>query len=122
VPAPQQLEYFLLQYAPNLLSDEHINVGVVLWMPSDLPNGFCTARFSSSWRVRVKNLSQKEDLILLAALFEDIERCLASPESRVEMLAMMQDSFSNMIRVSEIQKCVSQDPAMEIETIVARYL
>jgi hypothetical protein len=121
VPAPQQHEYFLLQYAPNALSERCVNVGLVLWTPAS-PSGFCTARFAPTWRMRVHSLDPRADIEMLAALFEDIERRLGNPDLRQEMLRMIQDSFSNAIRVSEKQRCILQDPNLEVEAIAARYL
>lgn len=122
VPTPEQLEYFLLQYAPSLLTDEGVNVGVVLWTPASPSSGFCGTRFAPSWRVRVQSFDPDADIETLAAIFADIERRLQTPDLREQMLTIIQDSFSNMIRASESRKCVCEDPTVEIEAIAARCL
>jgi hypothetical protein len=72
--------------------------------------------------MRVHSLDPHADIEMLAALFEDIERRLGSPDLRQDMLLMIQNSFSNAIRISDKQSCVLQDPNLEIEAIAARYL
>ena len=121
VPSLEQFDYFIVRYCPNLLTDEFINVGVVLWSRSSFPSGFCSARFAPSWQERVMALDPSADLDVLAAIFEDIKHRLDDPKSRQEMLGVIQDSFSQAIRISEKRECVSEDPTVELETIAARY-
>lgn len=123
MPALLELEYFLLLYAPNpsARDDECVNVGLVVFDSRSVSQGFCGARFAPSWQLRVKGVDPDADIDVLAATFRDIARQLEDPSLRAEMLTMIQESFSNSIRISQKQKCITKDPEAEIEAMATRF-
>jgi len=118
----RKLEYFVLQYAPNALTDECINLGLVVLDPSLPETGFCVVRFAENWGKRVQFIDPEADLEILSASVLEFERRLCNPEQRAEMLRIMEDSFSNSIRVSSRKLCFYENAASAIEILATRNL
>jgi Protein of unknown function (DUF3037) len=81
----------------------------VLLDPSALPTGFCEARFIVDWE-RLQSFNDDADIELLRAMASDIEKQWRNPDSRERLLQLMDDSFSNAIRLSPRYTCVTEDP------------
>jgi hypothetical protein len=112
------LEYFLLQYAPNpLREDRCVNVGIVLFDYRIAPDGFFGVRFRQSWERHVKTVNPDADMEMLLALVHDIELKLAEPNLRPEMIALMEGSFSNTLRVTERKRWSLQDPEVAMKAL-----
>jgi len=105
----KKLVYFLIRYSPRIAGDE-INIGFVLFEPNDLERGFCKAGFLEGWQTKVSEFDPDADLEMLQALANDISQQLGDPNTRMQMLNLMEDSFSNAVRVSERYHCVATDP------------
>jgi hypothetical protein len=118
---PLKVEYFLLQYAPNPVREEHATVGLVVLEPDQIGNGLCFASFSPSWKGRVASIDPDADVETLSSLFRDIKSRLEAPDTRLETLELI-DGFSNAIRVTEKRACVLQQPEIDIQTLVSEYL
>jgi hypothetical protein len=116
-----RFEFFLLRYAPNALSDEFMNIGIVLFDPAALLTGFFAARFIVDWE-RLQTFDDDAGIELLRATVADIERKLRNPASREYLLQLMEDSFSNAIRLSPRQACITEDPVSEVESLARRHL
>lgn len=114
----QEFEYFILQYAPNLLSENTISIGVVLLDSREPESGLCLARFSPGWQAKVMRTDPKADLEVLEVLAREIEQSLSSRESRIGMIAMMENTFSNTFRVSERCPCRTQNPLLLMEQLL----
>ena len=121
----KQLEFFLLRYVPNVLSDEFVNIGVVLVEPetNEAPGGdrFADARFTRDWQ-RVWRVDPQADVEMLVALGREVRGRLAAPQDREVLLRTMKESFSNTIQLSPVRRCQAEDPAREIETLASMYL
>jgi hypothetical protein len=121
----KQLEFFLLRYVPNVLSDEFVNIGVVLVEPetNEAPgeDRFADARFTRDWQ-RVSRVDPQADVEMLVALGRDLRARLAAPWDREVLLRTMKESFSNTIQLSPVRRCQAEDPAREIETLASMYL
>jgi Protein of unknown function (DUF3037) len=117
----RRLEFFVLRYAPDTISDEFMNIGIVLLDPTALLTGFCDARFIADWQ-RVESFDEDADIEMLRATASDIEEQLKTPVCREYLLRMMEDSFSNAIQLSPRRECVTEDPSSEIESLAHRYL
>jgi Protein of unknown function (DUF3037) len=114
-----RMEVVLLRYVPNVLKDEHVNIGVVLAEPGG--GGFRDARFTSDWR-NVRALDQDADLDVLQALAVEIREKLLKASNWEELLRSMEESFSNVIQLSERKACEAEDPAAEMEKLASMYL
>jgi len=93
-------EYFLLQYMPKPLSKDTIDIGLVFLESENLRGGFCRARFGRNWQASVLRIDSNADIEILEALARDISARLTAPDSRKEMLNLLETSFSSVVRVS----------------------
>jgi hypothetical protein len=114
------LKFFLLRYAPNAMKNEFINLGIVLFDPAAQRDGFCDVRFTN-WR-RVRSFDKEADIVLLRAIASDIGKHLRDPSRRAHFLQMMEDSFSDLIRLSPRQACISKNPLNTLESLARQYL
>jgi len=117
----QQFEYFWLRYAPNPMTDVVRNIGVVLFEPGALRTGFCRVRFVPSWQASVLAIDQDADVSMLAALMKEIECRLSEPNSRQEMFDVIEESFSNLVRVSDRQACRTTNPELALDDLVSQF-
>jgi hypothetical protein len=61
------------------------------------------------------------DIEILEALAQEIEGELSRPESGMRMLQLIEDSFSNAIRVSDRLCCDSGNPEQELRRLISLY-
>jgi len=113
------LEYFLLQYVPNIVRSDVFNIAVVLLDPKDPDRGFCGLRCVSNWQSKVLAMDPDADISVLGSMLEEIEDRLNGQSSRGEMLQMMQSSFSNALCISERHKYQSSNPAHDLEQLAS---
>jgi Protein of unknown function (DUF3037) len=116
------LEYFFLQYAPNALSEECVNVALIQLDSGATGSGICSFRVAKDWIGRVQSIDPDVDLEMLAAAWTEFERMLSDPERSRETLMMIEDSFSNVLRVSSRRKCDCGVAGSNIDTLASRYL
>jgi len=114
-------EYFFLHYAPNLTHERTIPLGIIFLDPRAWTTGLCIARFFPAWQSQVLRADPAADIDVLEALTREIERSLSVPESRIEMLKMIEDSFSNQLRVSNRHTCKTSTPFLEIESLISTH-
>ena len=120
----QQCEFFLLQYVPNIVKGEFINIGVVLLHPglgSTSGSMLADVRFTRDWQ-RVHSLDPDADLDLLAALESEVRARLTTAGDRDKFLQLMNESFSGAIQLSEVKGCLTESPQREIDNLAALYL
>jgi hypothetical protein len=98
-------EYFLLRYAPNVTMDEGVSIAAIVIDPSNLEKGLCAMSLATDWKTRVRVLDPDSDLQMLGALLTEIRNRLLSKRGRCEMLHQLEDSFSNVVQVSQRRKC-----------------
>jgi len=97
-------EYCLLHYVPSLLSDKSVSIAVIVFNSSDLENGICTMICAADWQTKVRILEPNTDLEMLSVLLTEIRDRLLSPSHRSDMIRQMEDSFSNIVQVSQRRK------------------
>ncbi len=144
----KQCEFLLLRYLPDALTEEFVNIGVVLvesgadtagditasveaqgFSPAHVgatPSGASTpavhVRFTRDWR-RVRCLDPLADVEMLEALEADLRKTLArSGAERDKLLARLQDYCSNGIQLTTAKACLAADPAQELESLARMYL
>jgi len=116
------IEYCLLRYVPNVVSNEGVSIAVIFIDASDLQNGTCAMSLAADWPNKVRLLDPDSDLAMLAALLGEIRDRLLSPTERVDMIHQLEDSFSNGIQVSERRKCMVPLEPKSIDTVALALL
>ena len=117
----RKLEFFLLRYVPDAVKGEFVNVGLIMYEPGANGTGFADVRFTRDWR-RLRCLDPQADIGLLAALEEDIRNQLSEVRNREAFIRRVEDSFSNVIQLSGIKACFSDNPAEELKMLTRMYL
>ena len=110
------VEYCLLNYVPNVLSDKSVSIAAIVFPPGDVEAGVCAMIYAADWRARVRVLDPDADLEVLEALLSDIRDRLLSPSHCSDMIHQLEDSFSNIIQVSLRRQCMLDSSPNAIET------
>jgi hypothetical protein len=98
------VEYCLLRYVPNVTCKEGVSIAAIFIDVSDLDKEVCAITFAPYWQERVRLFDPDSDFEMIEATLAEIQDRLRSPASRY-MLRQMEDSFSNIIRISDRKKC-----------------
>jgi hypothetical protein len=115
-----ELDFFLLQYVPDELKGEFVNVGIVL-LGGGRDGGFADVRFTRDWR-RVLCLDPGADLEWLQALERDIGLRLRDAAGREDILYRLRDLCSNVIQISASRGCLGDEPGLELASLAKTYL
>lgn len=115
-----QLEFFLLRYAGDATKGESINLGVVAIAPGDA-EGFADVRFIRNWR-RLHCFDPLADVEEVQAIEREIRQDLQDPQRRSELVKRVGDAWSNVIRFEQLQGCLTESPALEMERLNTIYL
>jgi hypothetical protein len=113
--AMPKLGFSLVQYFPNAVRDQFINIGVML-VDSDHA-GFVAVRFRPDWRC-VQSFDPEADIEVLESFAAEMQ----GTKDRQALLHTMEDSFSNAIRLSPRKDCQTDNLLAEIETLTSQYL
>src|SRR3954470_16967476 len=116
-----QVEFFLLRYAGDATKRESINLGVVAIAPDNASGGFADVRFTKNWK-RVHCFDPLLNTEELDAMEREIKQDLRDPQRRSELLKRAGDAWSNMIQFDRLQGCLTESPAVELETMSLIYL
>jgi len=95
------VHYFLLTYVPNILGDKSVSIAAIVFSPRDLEAGVCAMIYAPGWQTRVRVLDPDADVETLEALLSEIRDRLLSPSDRSDMIHQMEDSFSNIVQISQ---------------------
>lgn len=117
----RKFEFFLLRYVPDVVKEEFVNIGLVIFESGENGPGFADVRFTKDWS-RVRCLDPQADVELLARLEKDIRAQLMEMRDREALIRRMEDSFSNLVQVSGVKGCLSANPAEELEFLTRLYL
>lgn len=118
-PKLKPCSFLLLRYVPDLRRDEALNLGVFLHSPEEKYLG-CV--LTNDFR-RVKRLHPQADLELLRALPQHFDEEIDRRGDDLEAyIREMQESYSNLIQVSDPRPCLLADPQGEIQSLFARYV
>jgi Protein of unknown function (DUF3037) len=114
-PKRKTFQYCILRYAPNLLRDEWVNIGVLL---ESADGGQRAVRILDEEHLpRVRRLHPEADLDLLRALPEEFSSRLAGPADIVaKELAKWNDTLSNALQFGLAKGLLAED----FETELAR--
>ncbi len=110
---------YVIQYVPDLVRGESINIGVLLHSPRE---NYLGCLLTDDFR-RIKRFHAHADLELLRELQHDFEKQIDDAESELQnYLHNTLRSYANLIQLSEPRACALADPQGELAEIFARYV
>ncbi|HKO12223.1 MAG TPA: DUF3037 domain-containing protein [Acidobacteriaceae bacterium] len=116
----QQCEFFLVRYVPDPVKNEFVNIGVVLREAAE--GGAAAVRFTRDWG-RVRCADPDADIAMLEALEAEVRQRLGAQEtSGKPLLEVMEDSFSNLIQMTEAKGCLAENMAAEMDALMRLYV
>jgi DUF3037 family protein len=129
----QPCAYHVVRYQPNLIRDEWINIGVLLFIPADGPGdwrGPAPGEKPTPGRVRQRWLDEPADLVrlrrvhpavdeeLLLRLPAEFERQFAGREMEAEaILEKFDETLSNAVQLAPRKGLLSRDPDAELDRL-----
>jgi len=117
---PQKLEFLLIRYCGNPTKGESSNVGVVA-ISGEGESSFADLRFSQNWR-RLHCFDPLADIEEISALEREIRQDLLNPQRRSEFIKRAGDAYSNNFRIDNLQGCLTESPADELQLLSSMYL
>ena len=115
-----QCEFFLVRYVPDTVKNEFINIGVVL-REAGRPET-ARVRFTRDWS-RVRCVDPEADTGMLEALENEVrERLSSGVIETASMMKSLEDSFSNMLQITEPKACLADSIPAEIEQLSRMYV
>jgi hypothetical protein len=124
MPERVPCEFFLIRYVPDAVKGEFTNIGVLLREAA--PPQLARVRFTRDW-TRVRCLDADADIGLLEALEGEIDARLrsgpgSSSATGKSVIAMIEDTFSNSIQMTELRACLAENPAAELDLLMQLYV
>jgi hypothetical protein len=125
----QPCAYYVVRYQPNLIRDEWVNIGVLLFIPGEGPGpgpgeGPAAGRVRQRWLeepsdlVRLRRLHPAADEDLLLRLPAEFDRQFAGREMEAEaILEKFDETLSNAVQLAPRKGLLSRDPNAELERL-----
>ncbi|MEO6964589.1 MAG: DUF3037 domain-containing protein [Acidobacteriaceae bacterium] len=115
-----QCEFFLVRYVPDPIKNEFVNIGVVLREAGQPETA--RVRFTRDWS-RVRCVDPEADTGMLEALENEVRERLSSGAAETAlMMKSLEDSFSNMLQITEPKACLADSIPAEIEQLSRMYI
>ena len=126
-------EFSLIRYVPDVVKGEFTNIGVVLrevspgsrHTPESARTATTQVRFTRDWR-RVRCIDPDADTDMLESLEEEIASLLISeatgPLPARPLLALLADTLSNSVQITEPRACLAETFALELEQLLRLYI
>jgi hypothetical protein len=115
-----QCEFFLVRYVPDAVKNEFVNIGVVL-RESGRPET-AHVRFTRDW-ARVRCVDPEADTGMLEALeYEVRERLSSGVTETALMMKALEETFSNMLQITEPKACLADSIPAEMEQLSRMYI
>ena len=120
----KQCEFLLIRYVPDAVRNEYVNIGVLLREAAGA--GVASApmlRMTRDW-ARVRCVDPEADTEMLEALEGELRARLLAGESgdAKPVLEVMEDSFSNLVQVTEPKGCLAESMIAELEQLMRVYV
>ena len=121
----QTCAYHVVRYQPNLIRDEWVNIGVLLFVPAGGPGtGPATGRVRQRWLeepadlVRLRRLHPAADEELLLRLPGEFDRQFAGREMEAgAILEKFDETLSNAVQLAPRKGLLSRDPDAELDRL-----
>ncbi len=120
-------EFFLIRYVPDVVKGEFTNIGVLLreaggGAPHAEKPESAVVRFTRDWS-RVRCMDADADLGLLESLEGEIaERLRMMSTDPKPVLALLQDTLSNSVQISEPRASLAESIPAELEQLMRMYV
>jgi len=99
--AANTIEYRIVQYVPNVISNWSLSLAVVFTDASNPQDGVCAMSVAASWQAKIRDIDPDCDLNMIEALLSEIQTRLLSRSDRWDMIRQLDESFSNLVQVSD---------------------
>jgi Protein of unknown function (DUF3037) len=125
----QPCAYHVVRYQPNLIRDEWVNIGVMLFIPGQAPGlgpgeGPSTGRVRQRWLeepadlARLRRLHPAADEEILLRLPAEFERQFAGREMEAAaILEKFDETLSNAVQLAPRKGLLSRDPDAELDRL-----
>ncbi|HET9088258.1 MAG TPA: DUF3037 domain-containing protein [Acidobacteriaceae bacterium] len=115
-----QCEFFLVRYVPDTVKNEFVNIGVML-REAGRP-GTALVRFTRDWS-RVRCVDPEADTDMLEALENEIrDRVSQGSTETAMMMKALEESFSNVLQITEPKACLAESIPAEIDQLSRLYV
>lgn len=115
-----QCEFLLIRYVPDTVKNEFVNIGVLL-QEAGRPET-AHVRFTRDWS-RVRCVDPNADTEMLEAFEHEIRERLSSGEGEPPaIMKTLQDSFSNVVQITEVKACLAESIPAELEQLSRIYV
>jgi len=113
-------EFFLIRYVPDAVKGEYTNIGVLLREAGREESA--RVRFTRDWS-RVRCMDADADIGLLEALEGEIDtRLRLGLADHKPVVAVIEDTFSNSIQMTEARACLAENMVTELELLMQLYV
>ena len=102
------IEYRIVWYVPDVMSNNCLSLAVIFTDSCDPQDGVCAMNVAESWQAEVRHIDPHCDLKMIEALLSEIHARLLSRSERSDMIRQLEDSFSNLVQVSDRHKLPSE--------------
>jgi Protein of unknown function (DUF3037) len=99
------IEYFFLEYVPNILSGDSVVIAVIFIDSTGLNQGMCVMTCATDWQIKVRCLDANADIEMLGAMLTETRNRLLSKVECSDMIGDLEESFSNLVQISQRRKC-----------------
>ncbi len=121
----KECEFFLIRYVPDAVRNEYVNIGVLL---REAPGAGVEAapvlRMTRDW-ARVRCVDPEVDTDMLEALEAELQARLGGAGidgDRRPVLDVIEDSFSNLLQLTQGKGCLAESLPAEVESLMRVYV
>jgi hypothetical protein len=120
VSEPLQCQVSLIRYVPDPVKNEFVNIGVLL-REAARPD-VLSVRFTRDW-ARVRCLDPDADIEMLEALETEMRQREARLQPEMKpLLAIIEDSFSQLLQITEAKAYLAENMAAGMEQLMQLYV
>lgn len=113
-------EFFLVRYVPDTVKNEFVNIGVVLREAGKPETAH--VQFTKDWS-RVRCIDPDADTDMLEALESEVRLRLSNGTTETTaMMKALEDSFSNLLQITEPKACLAESIPAEIDQLNRLYV
>jgi len=114
-------DFSLIRYVPDPVKNEFVNIGVLVRPHAGDPAA-AALRFTRDWS-RVRCADPDADIEMLEAMETEMRRRLTETSSDTKtLLAVIDDSFSHLLQLTEPKACLAENLAAEMDELMRLYV